>query len=380
MTLGAPPADLCVPEPGSATGARVLSASMRRVLLELFALAPGPSASEHRRREVAAMGRAIGAARAREPGAVAALARAPTVSVFVRCLRANASAGQRDAWLGELVGNVAFELALAGLLDQPVELSAPPAQLLSPARRRRAAIAAERIVIRPDGRVEGAEIDERVYYAVSGDIVLALCDNNPLAMTEAHPDKDGNRVDLGTQEPAVWARALADALDLVAAHLPGVRADIDVFVRQIVPVGTFAERHLSASYQEAVGTVYASLHPSVLTMAEALIHEAAHNKLNALFDLDDLLEDGQQPLFASPVRPDPRPLAGVLLAVHAFLPVARLYERMLERGAGADVAARFERVKEVNREGAAVLLAHARPTPFGRALLDEIERWRDHFG
>ena len=40
-----------------------------------------------------------------------------------------------------------------------------------------------------------------------------------------------------------------------------------------VPVGWDEQRHLSASYQEAIGTVYLSLHPNPLTLAEALIHE-----------------------------------------------------------------------------------------------------------
>src|SRR6185503_20664745 len=87
---------------------------------------------------------------------------------------------------------------------------------------------------------------------------------------------------------------------------------------------------LSASYQEAIGTIYMTLHPSLMTMTEALIHEFSHNKINALFEIDDVLENAWSPLYASPVRPDPRPLHGVLLAVHAFLPVARLYEALIQ--------------------------------------------------
>src|SRR6185436_4142373 len=91
-------------------------------------------------------------------------------------------------------------------------------------------------------------------------------------------------------------------------------------------------KHLSASYQEAIGTIYLTLHPNLMTMAEAVIHEFSHNKLNALFELDELLENAYWPLYTSPVRPDPRPLHGVVLAVHAFQPVARLYERMTDAG------------------------------------------------
>ena len=43
-----------------------------------------------------------------------------------------------------------------------------------------------------------------------------------------------------------------------------------------------------------------------------------------------MLANADAPLYPSPVRPDPRPLRGVLMAVHAFLPVAGLYEAMTD--------------------------------------------------
>jgi len=116
-----------------------------------------------------------------------------------------------------------------------------------------------------------------------------------------------------------------------------------------------------------------------MTMVEALVHEFSHNKLNALLDLDDVLENAFVPLYPSPVRPDPRPLLGVLLAVHAFVPVARLYEKMQQAGDSRGRAARFSQVLEINREGTQLLQAHARPTAVGQGVLDELSRWDRHF-
>ena len=120
-----------------------------------------------------------------------------------------------------------------------------------------------------------------------------------------------------------------------------------------------------------------------MTMTEAVIHEFSHNKINALFELDPVLENAFWPLYTSPVRPDPRPLHGIVLAVHAFQPVARLYEAMIARGhewaQKPDFLRRYEQVKKVNREGASVVLEHGRPTPIGRALLDEMRRWDEHY-
>jgi HEXXH motif-containing protein len=177
---------------------------------------------------------------------------------------------------------------------------------------------------------------------------------------------------------------LRESLALIGEHLPTLRGEIDLFIHQFVPVGYDDHKHLSASYQESIGTIYLTLHPNLMTMTEAIIHEFSHNKLNALFELDALLENAYWPLYTSPVRPDPRPLHGVVLAVHAFQPVARLYEAMIAAGhpwsKSPDFLRRFEQVKKVNREGAAVVLGNGRPTAVGKGLFDEMRRWDAHFG
>ncbi|MBK8696875.1 MAG: hypothetical protein IPN17_32580 [Deltaproteobacteria bacterium] len=170
---------------------------------------------------------------------------------------------------------------------------------------------------------------------------------------------------------------------LVARRQPALRAEMDLFVHQIVPVGYHDQRHLSASYQESIGTIYMTLHPNLMTMTEALIHEFSHNKINALFELDPVLDNAFWPLYASPVRPDPRPLHGVVLAVHAFQPIARLYEAMTAAGEpvskSPDFQRRFAQIRKVNRDGAEVVLGHGVPTAVGRGLLDEMRRWDEHF-
>ncbi len=222
-----------------------------------------------------------------------------------------------------------------------------------------------------------------LYRTIEGSIVLALADDNPLALLDAHPDKQGNAIDLGGHSEEEWIETLRASLALIERHLPALRAEIDLFIHQIVPVGWDAEKHLSASYQEAIGTIYLTLHPSLMTMVEAVIHEFSHNKVNALFELDPVIENARDALYASPIRPDPRPLHGVLLAVHAFLPVARLYERMLAAAdplaASPSFRARYAQIRATNHEAADLVLTHGLPTPIGRGLLDEIARWDEHY-
>jgi HEXXH motif-containing protein len=402
-----PPRDLTLPEPGSTTARSVLSRALARLLPELSAAGRGAAQSAEARADLATFGALLRDLSARDKGALPSLVRRVNISALLRCLRGGGS----EALFAEAFGSMLFELSLAGALRAPVRQRRPARRLLSigagvaltlPEDTRELVFESGRLVWEgSSGRTEvdleaaaslapgaslraGAVLVEAPYYPIAGGMVLALADNNPLSMFEAHPDKEGNAIDLGGRPAEEWTGVLREALDLVEAHLPELRREMDLYVQQIVPVGYHEERHLSASYQEAIGTIYMTLHPSLMTMTEALIHEFSHNKINALFELDPVLENAFSPLYTSPVRPDPRPLHGVLLAVHAFLPVARLYERMIEAGhplAQNDAfTSRFARIRQINAEGAEVVLVNGVPTEVGRALLDEIRRWHHYFG
>lgn len=217
----------------------------------------------------------------------------------------------------------------------------------------------------------------RLFQRIGAAANLATADHNPIAAFEAHPDKAGNHVDLGDRGPQEWIDTLAQCFALVERYLPGEHAEMRTLLHEVVPVGYDSERHLSASYREAVGTVYMTLHPSVMIMTEAVIHEFQHNKLNVAAYGSTFLHNPFQPLYKSPVRPDPRPLWGILLAVHAFLPVAELYRRMRDDGhewsRRPDFERRLDEVDLKNHEGMEMLRAHAELTPTGRALFDDLE-------
>ena len=326
-----PPRDLCIPLPGSATARDVLSRAIARWIDELRAL----------RTESEVLARVIAET---NPGALVSVARGPRVAVFGRCLRGERDAGRRASLLRSLVET------LCGDLD---EVGALP--FASPFPR-----------------------SERKRHRIDDDLDLALDDTNPLAMDEAHPEKAGNAIDLGGRPVEEWIASIRSSLETIERFMPELREEMRLIVRQIVPVGFDAEKHLSASYREAIGTIYMTLHPSAMTMTEALIHEFSHNKINALLEIDDVLENAFAPLYKSPVRPDPRPLHGVLLAVHAFLPVARLYERMMEADDEASRSpsfrARHREIVAMNEEGARVVLDHGAPTVLGKGVVDEIAR------
>lgn len=206
---------------------------------------------------------------------------------------------------------------------------------------------------------------------------FATVDHNPIAAFEAHPDKAGNHIDLGGKSADEWIAILDECFTLIEQFMPGELAEMRTMLHAIIPVGYDEEKHLSASYREAVGTIYLTLHPSVMIMTEALIHEFQHNKFNVSAYSTQYLINAFHPLYKSPIRPDPRPLWGILLAVHAFLPVADLYRRMRDGGhpwaQRPDFTRRMAELDLKNHEGMNMLRAHAQLTDAGRAMFAELE-------
>jgi HEXXH motif-containing protein len=312
------------------------------------------------------------------------------------------TAKQAPQWATELAALLYAELALAGAPPPPMLLAPAPPRLIVastgtavrfPAGTSTVRLHAEGMtVVTSKGatilaweeiRARRSPVVETSHVPLAGRTMLALADDSPLATFETHPDKQGNRLDMGGRPVDEWVTALSEALALVRFGVPDIADEIELLIEQLVPVGYDAERHLSASFRESIGTIYLSLHPEVLTIAEALIHEHAHNKINMLWTLAPVLTNGFTPLYASPFRPDPRPLHGVLLGVHAFLPVERLYEQLAAEGHPSmrlpDIDRRRARVRERNAAASAMLARHAQPTASGRSVMDEIARWDAHF-
>jgi HEXXH motif-containing protein len=310
-----------------------------------------------------------------------------------------------DTAAAALLPNLLFELALRGLLldGETVawEHGAPTlcslavgGELIPPAGATALAFATTHVAAVADGdeiarlpldddgmraacEAPGGFRYERRYWPIGEVTHFATVDQNPIAAFEAHPDKRGNTVDLGDRPETEWIDVLEESFALVETFLPSTFAEMRLALHEVVPVGYDAVRHLSASYREAIGTTYLTLHPNVITMTEAVVHEFQHNKINVAAYEADFLENAFHPLYPSPVRPDPRPLWGILLAVHAFLPVAELYRRMRDAkhpfSAHQSFDARLSEIDLKNHEGMEMLRAHARFTLVGRALFGDLE-------
>ena len=408
------PRDITIPEPGSRTARDILSRALGRLVVDARNLPRNLAVTRSEQADVAAVaalaGRLSKSGDAQDAAALTSCLRSPTVAALLRTVRnegakPNPDRGYARPVLHELCAALCFELSLAGVIDSPVRLNHLPSRILSLSARASiripdgatgAVFTKERVVFEVPGRdVEldpaavaagepaGVVVVTRPYHPVARDLSLSTEDDNPRAAFGANPGEPPNLVDLGGRPPAEWNATLREGIALIEQHCPTLHGEFDLYVRQIVPTGFHPETHRSASYRESIGAIYTSLHPLLMTMTEALVHELSHNKLHALFELDPVIENPAAARYRSPVRTDPRPLRGVLLAVHAFLPIAHLYEKMLEQrhplSRSPYFSERFAQIRRLNREGAAVVLDNARPTPVGRAVLDEIRKWIDHF-
>ena len=343
-----------------------------------------------------------------DPRPLVAALRQPTVGAVLNTLRHQAKPdgdhAALETWVRELCLLLLFELSAAGALPADgitaghgawpalrhvglnlvVEPDTSVQALVFQPGRVVFRTAAGEATFDPRAPGEGPWRVSRPYHRIVDGIYLALSDNNPLSHFEAHPDKQGNTLDLGEKSLEEWLASLRRSFEIVDEYLPLVGEEMRLVLKLIVPVGWHEQKHLSASYQEAVGTIYMTLHPNEMTMVEALIHEFQHNKLNAALHLDPLLHNAFWPLYTSPVRPDPRPLHGVVLAVHAFQPVAKLYEEMAAKdhplGAHPAWRKRFRDIIRMDRAGAQTVLSNGKPTALGAAFFREMKALDEHLG
>jgi HEXXH motif-containing protein len=107
------------------------------------------------------------------------------------------------------------------------------------------------------------------------------------------------------------------AIESIAARLPRV-AD---WVAEAAKLAGILEPEskdsfASASYPEVPGYIALSPSGDVMQVLEAVVHETAHLYFFR-YESDSPLVRPSMRRFESPLRPDPRPLRGILLAMHA---------------------------------------------------------------
>jgi hypothetical protein len=115
--------------------------------------------------------------------------------------------------------------------------------------------------------------------------------------------------------------------------MPNVGNWIAGTVRMAAPLpppadGSFA----SSSSPHVPGLIRLSLGNDILELLETIVHETAHLYLYRFEQAGRLVKENCETAFTSPLRSDPRPLRGILLAMHACAYIAAAFA---EAGAAA---------------------------------------------
>ncbi len=173
---------------------------------------------------------------------------------------------------------------------------------------------------------------------------------------------------------------VAAAQELLRRAAPALAGEIDVLARQIVLVskapGPLIFQGASTFYLWGCVFLNPAMFPSRIQMAEALTHETAHLLLFGMTGGNPLVENPDAERYASPLRPDPRPMEGI---AHATYVLARmmLCLDLLAEADDLDAAERSSLAEaraqnaRLHQDGLRTTLQHARFTATGKSIFDD---------
>ena len=197
---------------------------------------------------------------------------------------------------------------------------------------------------------------------------------------------DGMRLaPIDAEEARAFARLLEEGFALMRQGLPELHAELSGIVHEVLlaraPQGDAMEFDGASHYQFwGLLVLNPRHHRTPLAVVEVLAHEASHALLFGLTVDEPLVLNPDEELFASPLRPDPRPMDGIYHATYVSARMCWAMEALAASGIldAADrrralAAARKDR--ENHAAGQAVLDAHGRPSATGRRIIEAARAW-----
>jgi HEXXH motif-containing protein len=175
--------------------------------------------------------------------------------------------------------------------------------------------------------------------------------------------------------------ALSEALRLIELSSAAYTRWIGRMLRVVVPLRPVPGQFDSETFASLNGTVFVSLHPDVIRIAETLVHEVSHDYLHLLNGVDMLADATGAETCFSPVRRCQRPTLGVLKAQHAFTNALIFYYLLELHGVPLEGEyARGIKRLEAWRSDMERSLGHAPSvTPLGERLWRPLSRRADQF-
>jgi len=178
---------------------------------------------------------------------------------------------------------------------------------------------------------------------------------------------------LSQPEYAEWTKLLDEAWRILTAHYPGFAAELAGGMSALIPLESEAT-FTGASSSIAFGAIAMTRKNSAVDLAEALVHELQHSKVNALLDLVDLVDPNFGGLLYAPWRDDPRPASGLLHGILAFLTAVEFWRPQLrqDEAGGRHAWFSYAHRRQQVRRTVDVLLASDALTDLGRRFVESL--------
>jgi HEXXH motif-containing protein len=177
---------------------------------------------------------------------------------------------------------------------------------------------------------------------------------------------------LGDAEVSHWRGLIDSTWDILTERHEGYAQELSAGLRTLIPL-SFKQNVNGSSSRAAFGGIALSEKDSAVRLAEVLVHEMQHSKINALLDLHPLVHNDDR-LWRAPWRTDPRPLIGVLHGIYAFTSVVEFWRIEREYLTGESQRRAAQRIFADRRHQVREAIDTVRSAPalteLGRRLVD----------
>lgn len=148
---------------------------------------------------------------------------------------------------------------------------------------------------------------------------------------------------LNAQSRDRWQDLTEQAWEALVRSQPDTADSLAEVMRSLVPLTPAVDGDpYSVTSPESFGGMMMQLPLAGTSLAVSLIHEFQHIKLGALLDLITLTRETDGSLHYAPWRNDPRPVAGLLQGVYAYLGIVAFWRRYHPAASGQEaLRARF---------------------------------------
>jgi len=189
-----------------------------------------------------------------------------------------------------------------------------------------------------------------------------------------------------SEQVDLFTSRAAEVRDILARFSPAALAEFDQIVKITLLGGPEDETPLSSfdgcSTFFCPGAILINVAEkrTLVRTLEVLLHEASHVLLYAIVGSDGLSANDPEALFASPLRPDPRPMEGIF---HAAFVTARVHwvisYALSQAGFPEELRDEFEtekdRLEMASRTSLEVMLESCIPTPPGEKVFSDLKRY-----